>query len=478
MIEPRTYWLALLLSLLAIGTFRASNLVTADPLLAVANNYDMVRVQACINAYPIRDAAIPPIANSFLAPLSRYRFIDGVDATCFITSEDLFAFAALPGMWLESQVSADGGFSIRWMGGVKLLIVVILAAGASAALLRREQERLAVAHALIVALVLSDPANTLYFSTFYAESAAVLAAWLLLVSLLVAQSRPQSPGMVWLLLIALGALLLAASKVQHVLTPTLVLAVLLAGRWIGLRVARPLLAALALGALLGGLIQTLNMRAPYAETIGRANLINTLFYAVLPNADDPEGLLGKLGLPADCAKYSGESWFTPGMAEGRRCEQAFELKRSRLLAMLLREPRLLANVWIGGVPRMRPWVPRYLGLVEGQERGVLPGAQPTLSTVLDGFDHTWWFVFVLSLPVLGLALTRALVLVGEHASAAATLLLSSLPAALLLIVVLGDGYADTAKQSHLATTMLLAGWLCIPMGATRLRAIMRSRRVR
>jgi hypothetical protein len=111
-IEPRTYWLALLLSLLAIGTFRASNLVTADPLLAVANNYDMVRVQACINAYPIRDAAIPPKANSFLAPLSRYRFIDGVDATCFITSEDLFAFAALPGMWLESQVSADGGLVV------------------------------------------------------------------------------------------------------------------------------------------------------------------------------------------------------------------------------------------------------------------------------------------------------------------------------------------------------------------------------
>jgi hypothetical protein len=70
------------------------------------------------------------------------------------------------------------------------------------------------------------------------------------------------------------------------------------------------------------------------------------------------------------------------------------------------------------------------------------------------------------------------VLVGEHAGAAAILLLSSLPAALLLIVVLGDGYADTAKQSHLATAMLLAGWLCIPMGAARWFAIMHSRRIR
>jgi hypothetical protein len=115
-IEQRIRWLVLPLSLLAIGVFRAGSLVTADPLLAVANNYDMVRIQACINAYPIRDAAIPPTANSYLAPLLRYRFIDGVDATCFVTSQDLFAFAAWPRMWLESQVSADGGFSIRWVG--------------------------------------------------------------------------------------------------------------------------------------------------------------------------------------------------------------------------------------------------------------------------------------------------------------------------------------------------------------------------
>jgi len=469
-------WLAPLLLLLVIGMFRATSLVTADPLLAVANNWDMIRVQACIDAYPIRDASIPPIAQSHLAPLPRYRFIHGVDAICFVTSEDLFAFAAWPWMWLESQVSADGGFGIRWVGWVKLLTLAALAAAVSVALLRRGQTRLAVAHALVFALVLSDPAVTLYFSTFYAESAAMFSAWLLLAALLVTLARPEAPGTVWLLLIAAGAFLLALSKAQHVLTPALILAVLVAGRLIGLRIARPLLAALAVGALLGGVIQAVQMRAQHTVTMRQANTINALFNGVLPNADDPERLLRELGLPAECARYSGEGWYTPGMAEGMRCGQAFELKRSRFLAVLLRDPALVARTWLDGVPRLRPWVSDYLGLVAGQHVGALPASQPSLSRVLDRLDPAAWMALVLSLPVAGVAVAWRLAARQDHAGAAATLALGTLPAMLLLIVVLGDGRGDVAKQAHLATTMLLAGWLCIAMGAAWLVGTARSDR--
>jgi hypothetical protein len=322
--------------------------------------------------------------------------------------------------------------------------------------------------------VLCDPANTLYFNTFYAESAALYAAWLLLAALMVASAPSPALRGGWTLLVGLGAAALAVSKVQHVLTPLLVLAVLLGGRWIGLRVARPVLIALALGALVGGGIQAAQMRAPHTATMGHANLINALFDAVLPSSEDPAGLVAKLGLPVECARYSGESWFTPGMAEGGHCREAFELKRTRFLAVLLREPGLLAKLWIGGVARMRPWVPKYLGLVEGEEGGALPTAQPSLGVVLDLLAPSWWLASMLLLLPLGVAATRTLARRGEHAGATVMLTLGALPGILLLIAVLGDGYGDTAKQSHLATAMLVAGWICIgTVGAATLAAALR-----
>jgi hypothetical protein len=50
----RAAWL-----LLALALLRGLQVVAGDPLLAVANNYDMIRVQACIDAWPARMRPFP-----------------------------------------------------------------------------------------------------------------------------------------------------------------------------------------------------------------------------------------------------------------------------------------------------------------------------------------------------------------------------------------------------------------------------------
>ena len=49
--------------LLALAVWRLAAILAAQPMLAVANNYDMIRVQACIDAYPVRAASISEAGN-------------------------------------------------------------------------------------------------------------------------------------------------------------------------------------------------------------------------------------------------------------------------------------------------------------------------------------------------------------------------------------------------------------------------------
>ena len=168
----------LVIFIFIIGLGRGLAIVVADPVLAVANNYDMIRVQACIGAYPIREASMPLWANSYEAPLERYQFAK-VETLCFVTSEVLFAIAAAPAMWAETYISSDDGFSIRWIGIMKLLGLVLIAGLVSAALLARSP-RIAASYAAFFAVVVCDPAMLLYLNTFYAEFSVIFFAYLLL----------------------------------------------------------------------------------------------------------------------------------------------------------------------------------------------------------------------------------------------------------------------------------------------------------
>jgi hypothetical protein len=444
--------------LLSLAGVRIAAILFADPLLAIANNYDMVRVQACIDAYPDRDASIPPATNSPEAPLARYRFDHRVRKPCFFTSETLFAWIAWPGMELQQHVFSEGHFSIRWVGAVKLLLFGFAALLINRALLRRGAIDLALGHALLVAVVFADPAVSLYLNTFYAEYAAAFFGYVLLGLLSIAFAGSDAPRSRALLSgIGLAAILLATSKIQHLLTPLFVLAVLLALRATGTRIRRDILVALAVGAVLGGALQVANLTADRNSSMSHANLVDTLFYAVLPNARDPLRITRELGLPDACAAQSGKSWFSPGMQDKKLCPQVFELTRADLARVLLMHPRLVARVVLAGVPRSRPWIPTHLGVVQYQRWGRLPDAYPSLDRTLMSLPDCVYLALMACLPLTAALLIARRRRPDQTAANCILAILATLPWLCLVVVVFGDGYADTAKQSHFGTMALLAG---------------------
>ncbi len=440
---------------LGIAIVRGLLIVASDPLLAVANNYDQIRVQACLGAYPDRDAAIPPGTESPQSPYERFRFIADVGASCFMTSELLFAWAAWPAMQIEQGLRADRSFSVRWKGGLQFVFWMAIAVWSTRRLIRAPRADLALGHAVVCAVVVTDPGNFLYLNTFYGEASATLFCYALLVSILVYLAQAKRSDKALLLAIALAAFSLATSKLQHLMVPLLI--------WIavagcGILVRKPpkaLLVALAIGALSGAGAQAINMNAISNQSIRSANIIDTLFSAMLPNASDPKTLLADLGLPEECVEQSGKSWYTPGMANRQRCPQVFALHHHDLLLAALSDPRMLVKTIRGGIPFADSWIPSNLGLVEGEKDGELPWWAPSWNSGMPHLGSALLGLLV-GIPVIALAMILSRRANNQLAGNVIVLSLSALPLLIFTTSVFGDGYVDLPKHSQLGTGCLLA----------------------
>lgn len=95
---------------LAVFFVRSGGLVLHEPLIGRANNCDMIRVQGCIDAYPVRDAQIPPESHRWQAPIPRYEFRNDLAPGGFVSTESLPTLAMLPAMRL---VSRETGWAVR-----------------------------------------------------------------------------------------------------------------------------------------------------------------------------------------------------------------------------------------------------------------------------------------------------------------------------------------------------------------------------
>lgn len=460
---PPIAWLTALL--LGIGLLRAFVLWQAEPMIGLANNYDMIRVQGCIDAYPVRDASVPPWANSWEAPIARYAFRDDVEPGCFLSSEALFAFAALPWLRAEAARSADGAFSLRVIGGVKLVLLAMAMVGFSLALHRAGAPGMALANAAIGALVLADPAVTIYLNTMYAEFSALVFAYVALGAIVVALVRgPPARG--WALLAAVALLLACASKVQHLAFGLVVFAALAATHAFVQRVPRTLLAAVGVAAAAGLALQAWHLQQPATQSMRQANLTNTVLQAVMGSASDPAAMTARLGLPAHCAAHAGKTWFAPDVQARHPCPELFELDRARILAALLASPPTFLRWLHGGVAKARPWIPALLGKVEGGVSAPVPAAHPSLDAVVSRLP-TGVFALLLALPLLAWpALAGGRLRALPPATAFVLLACPAYAAVSLVTVILGDGFADVAKQFHLGMTLWLSGWVAIACAAS------------
>ena len=467
--------LALTVVLLAIALYRGIAILTSEPLLALANNYDMIRVQACIKAYPLRAPGIPPTAGSGDAPIERYRFRGDVDAPCFVSSEVLFAHLARPLFKAESQRSADGSFSVRWLGLVKFAAFFFTTVGFTVAWWRRREPAAAAANAAVAAVVLTDPAITLYLNGFYAEYSTVLFGYAGIAGAALLMSARRPPRFVSLIVLAVVVAAFVGSKIQHIGLGLLLALAMALPALAGARVGARVVAALAAGGALGLAIQAANVAKSDNDVMRLANLTNTVLTSLLPLSDDPYRTAENIGIPRHCGAYAGLNWYLPPIserAENHPCRELTQTSYARLLALAAVEPRLFGRFVGGSLDYIRPWIPsRYrgqphLGVVAGQMQASLPDGWFSWSRLLDRLPQWLLNTLVLSpaAVVAALVATRRL-LQPPLASVLAALAL--LPLAVIVTVTFGNGYEDSAKQMHLVFTMVLAFWLLLALAGLR-----------
>lgn len=440
-----------LIALFMLAFVRGMGLVLHTPLLGLANNYDQIRFSMCLDIAPYRPGVRADAGNA-PAPLRLYSF-QSVSDSCYWTS-DLLLTAPLSWAWRASE--RFGGppvHSIRKLGVLRVLVWCLIGAWAARAWMQAGSPVAALASLAALAFAVFDPANSLYFNSFYAEPAAVLGLYLCLASVPLALMRPSRGAS---LAVLLGACLLATSKIQHVALPALLGFAVLASTC---GKARTLALLLCVGSVVGATAAAVNRHqsAGLMDGIATTNRGDFVLGPLLLNVDDPNGTAASLGLSEACAAYASPAgvYRVPPPFE-RTCNGIKELSDARARLALLMRPAALARAVAQMPGKMLPWIPEYLGLVEGEDHGSLPASQPSLSS---------WFgssaamaAFLLSLPWLILFCALRL-----RANAAARAYLAMCAAASIgvpMVALFGDGYFEFAKHAHLAFSCVLAS-LCL-----------------
>lgn len=479
---PRRRRAALLLltaGLLLVTLYRGVAILTSEPLLALANNYDMIRVQSCIKAYPVRAPEIPPQAGNADAPIERYRFLHDVRGPwfrCFPSSEVLFARLARPLFKSESLHSGEGTFSIRWLGLIKFSVFFALVAAFTLAWWRRGQREAALANAAVAAIVLTDPAVTLYLNGFYAEFSTVLFGYASVAGAALLMERQQPPRVFALVLLGLAVAAFVATKIQHIGLGVLLALTMALPAVFGQKIWGRTVLALAIGGAIGLGFQAANLRKPDTEMMRLANLTSTVLSTLLPLSDDPYTTAEHLGMPRRCGGYAGLNWYLPPVSEdpaNHPCREVVEASYPRLLGLAVIEPKLFARFVGRSLDYIRPWIPStyrgvpHLGVVEGQRRASLPNGWFTWSRILDRLP-LWMIQTLIVAPAFVVALLLVSRRFRQPALAAVLSALAFLPYPVIVAVIFGNGYEDAAKQMHLVFAMTLSFWLMLALFGARL----------
>lgn len=456
---PRVFAL-LVVGLFVLGGVRALALWAHDPLYAYANSYDQARYTACFDVFPDRPATIPPVRNSPLAPFEGYRFIAAGDPMCYWSSELAFG-AVVATTWHVTE--AFGGasvHSVRLVGALRLLALAALAIAFARACWRRDEPTAALAHASVFGVLFCDPGNTLYLNTFYAEWSALLAAYALVGSLML--WRDAACTRTRFVLVALTALVLATSKIQHLVLPLAIGCVLgVVALWQHRALRWPLL-ALGLGALAGAALQLVQLGrgGEMMDSIRQYNRADVVFTALVPLVEDKAAFLAGIGIEPRCAEFSGRNaWMLPDMPE-RACPGVLAFGLADEAAVLLADPVLGLRLGARAVLALHPWLAANIGHVQGLELGRLPASMPGIAHALAAAPRLQ--LVVLAAPLLALlALARRR---RDDARVDFSAIIVAIMLATLGVTVLGDGLADTAKQGHLVVNAALA-WAIVALVA-------------
>lgn len=472
--HPKQILGLLVVTLLFVGLLRLWTFILHEPLLAYANNYDMIRIQSCHQIWPA-DGILPPGAQSYGAPLEEYqRFRAPGIGQCFPSSELVFTTPVANWYSLADDPENSSDISIRQFGIFRGLLVSGLFLWAIAVFWIRQGVSSSIALSLFWATLATDPANLLYFNTFYTEFSALFFSWTLVITL--AYLLHQSDRPLPYIFSSVAALGLALSKFQHLLLPValtggFLIAVIIRHRAIRLAIPRwilfPILAAFA-----GLSIQAYWGAVSAPETVNQANTTNLVLDSALPVAEEKAWLVEVFGLPPHCVKASGISWYTPGVPANHPCPEVFNISRWKLLQAMASRPSFGIDFIAGAVARTSKWITPIVGQVAGKNLATVSSYKWTVNEIFLLLPD-WFFygVFILSC---GLSLFGFYWLFTSHGGDRAILYgliwLSGIGALeVVAVALIGEGYMDFVKHTHLywnLVGMQLIGALTVGVRAT------------
>jgi len=455
--NDRPAWLLwALIGCFVLGLLRVGPVLLHEPLIALANSYDEVRYSACFDLYPDRPPEVNPTKNSPSAPYAHYSFREAEEPICYWSTEWIGQAAAAAFFKIQHAVTGQNSFSMRWLGFSKFTVCMLVWLFFTVEWWKRGPPALALANGLLFPLLLCDPANTIYLSTFYAEFTAVVTLYLIVSAILVYHERPKS--MHAMVLLAFAAFALGMSKIQHLLLPLMCAGTVLVFDYVKTHRSSWRAIALFVGAIAALLVQVTQLHRDNAamRDIDMFNRADVAFTGLLPNASDAQKIADIIGLDHDCIRYSGlRAWQLPGYPP-QVCPSIANVSRGRELNALLHDPMMGIRLLGGGVAALNPWLAPGLGTVEGGNFEPLPA---WLFTASDLFAAS--------------AIIRAIVLGGPVVAMFVLLFVRRRPSGMrrytvltvavmittLGVTVLGDGLADVPKQGHLVVNAAFAWWI-------------------
>jgi hypothetical protein len=342
-------WIGIILVL--AGLARALLLVAHDPLMGYANQADMQRTSACVGLFPAKE--VPESTPE--APIATYR-LGSRTVGCYQSTEVAIAATTLA---IARALRADTSrFNLRWIGYTKVALLFGTALLIAWAL--RGHPGAAVAHGLVVALVLSDPVVTLWFNTLYTEFGAIWALYAAIGAACVLALSETPSYVAWGLLV-LALVALAFSREQFALLgPAIVLA---SWPWLWHHSRRLTVATFAI-TLIASAVAFLALPRP--EVIAQANRTDAYLGMVLPSSSEPTTALARLGLPETCAPMIGSTWYRQrGENIHQACPQVFKLSSFAFMKLAVDEPATLGRALMRMLPAVQSVSPPYVGTLEG-----------------------------------------------------------------------------------------------------------------
>jgi hypothetical protein len=440
--------------LLFIGIGRIFSLVMHNPVLGYANNYDMIRLQACHQIWPA-DKIVDITTGTPAAPLRRYTLDKHVDTPCFPSSELLFTTIGIELGKLKNLVSNEVLISIKTIGLVKAFFLSITAILASLYFYRRQLHGAMLTNGLVMLLVLSDPGVTLYLNTFYKQFSAIYFLYLALIGVVVFAQCCYRPAASWLLLI--GLLGLGFSKPQYI-PLTLTFALLLSAYVVSQKQWKTV-PVILLCAALPLILQASGYFTPRNDSMIRASHVNFVG-SILTVAATPDNVLADLGLPKDCQALAGKTGYDPVLQKAHSCPEVDNLSNATAAYTLLRNPKLLIRMATRALEQ-QSWLQDSLGQVEGKRNVLASLYQRTLGSWLPALPNSiyrWLPLVTVLLPVL------LLIRQSAHQSGLLVfmLLLGVLQLALMFFALLNDGLVEIGQNLFLLAPLVISEILCVP----------------